>query len=75
MDEPTSNSNIVWNNLSDTGTTASNTITFTGSTDTGSLWYYPILDDKDWLPYYHESYEPKWHILLGYKTQLQRMWD
>jgi len=75
MDGPTNNGNTIWNNLS-TGTTASNTISFTtsGTADTGFLWY-PISEDKDLLPYYHESYEPKWHILLGYKTQLQRMWD
>ncbi len=76
MDGTANNGNIVWNNFSTASTNASNTISFTTSdTDTGSLWYYPILEDKDWLPYYHESYEPKWHILLGYKTQLQRMWD
>jgi hypothetical protein len=74
MDGPTSNGTTIWNNLS-AGTTASNAITFTtGTTDTGFSWY-PILEDKDWLPYCYKSYEPKWHILLGYKTQLQRMWD
>ncbi len=75
MDGTASNGNINWNNVS-TASTASNTMTFTtDGTDTGFTWCPTIINEKDWLPYHHESYEPKWHILLGYKTQLQRMWD
>ena len=69
------NGNIIWNNFS--GTTASNTISFTtgttDTTDTNFSWV-PVLDE-DWLPYHYKAYNPKWHILLGYKTQMQLMWD
>ena len=74
MDDNCSN-NITWNDTFTAGTTASNTITFTNGTDTGFSWYSTIIEDKDWLPYCYDSYEPKWHILLGYKTQIDSMWD
>lgn len=74
MDGDTANGNIVWNNFSTAGT-ASDTITFTTSgTDTEFSWY-PVFDYKDWLPYHYDSYQPKWHILLGYKSQISNMWD
>ena len=70
------NNNITWNNLSAGTTTSNNTITFTtDGTDSGFSWYPNIIEDKDWLPYCYNSYEPKWHILLGYKTQMSNMWD
>jgi len=70
----TGNDNITWNNTS-TGSTTSNAITFTcDGTDTEFYWY-PVPEDKDWLPYYYNSYKPKWHILLGYKVQLNNMWN
>ena len=66
--------NITWNDTSTA--TASNTLTFTtNGTDTGFSWCPTIIDEKEWLPYCCDSYEPKWHILLGYAIQIRNMWN
>ena len=72
------------------GTTASDAITFTASTDNtysgnvlsltaNTTWNfynnYEIWPKGIQDPSTEFKYIPKWHILLGYKLQMQLMWD
>jgi len=66
------------------GTTTSDNITFTTSSagdftstinlnDSNSMWF-PSYPESTWIPYDVPPYKPKWHIKLGYKIQLSKMW-
>lgn len=67
-----SNWNFTWTN----GTTATNTDNFIFTTNTTGTTWYPIHDDKDWMPYFNVEYEPKWHKKYArIKIQMERMWD
>ncbi len=73
MDEITSNGNIIWNTSAISTTGDAFTLTCNGTAN--DCYWYPIPEDKDWLPYHFDTYEPKWHITLGYKNQMEKMWD
>ncbi len=73
MDEITSNGNIIWNTSAISTTGDAFTLTCNGTAN--DCYWYPIPEDKDWLPYHFKDYEPKWHITLGYKNQMEKMWD
>lgn len=51
-------------------TTTSNVTWFT-STDSDS---YNFIYQEEWKPYVEIKYKPKWHITLGYKSQMSKMW-
>ena len=37
---------------------------------------YPIIPDKDWMPYRHFEYDPLWHKkFAAIKYQMKKMWD
>ncbi len=37
---------------------------------------YPIIPDKDWMPYRHFEYDPIFHKKYArYKIQMEKMWD
>ncbi len=71
------------------GTTASDNITFTTSSDTYSGNILSLTANTTWNfynnykvwpkgvqdPSTESKYTPKWHILLGYKSQMSRMWE
>jgi len=68
------------NNFTWLNTTASTSdgISFssTAATPTNSNWYVVKTPDKDWMPYPHFEYEPRWHQKFArYKNQMQKMWD
>ncbi len=64
MDETINN--FTWN------PTASNATCFTGGTDSSS---YTFIYQEEWKPYLEVKYKPKWHITLGYKIQIGKMWE
>ena len=73
--DTTSDDNTIWVN----GTADTGTVNFTFTT-TGA--YLPnftrrqIIPDKNWMPYRHFEYVPKWHQkFASYKLQMQSMWD
>lgn len=38
--------------------------------------WYPIIPDKDWMPYRHFEYDPLWHKkFAAIKYQMEKMWD
>ena len=72
------------------GTTASDNITYTTSTDgsysgnilsltANTTWNfynnYDVWPKGVQDPSTESKYAPKWHILLGYKSQINTMWD
>ncbi len=73
----TNNGNFTWWNTTDM-TTASTNILFSGTATAtcDSNWCIVKVPDKDWMPYPHFEYEPKWHIkYASYKNQMEHMWD
>jgi len=37
---------------------------------------YQIIPDKNWMPYRHFEYEPRWHQkFASIKLQMETMWD
>ena len=65
MDETMSN--FTWD------TTASDTVTcFTSTADSST---YTFIYEEEWKPYSETKYKPKWHITLGYKIQMNQMWE
>ena len=58
-----------------------NNITFTTPTDTTSTLnltnttWFPYYQESTWMPYHEIKYKPEFHIKLGYKIQLNTMWD
>lgn len=52
-----------------TTSTDGNNVTFM----TDGMWV--SYCDIDWLPYHETQYNPKWHILQGYRKQMESMWD
>ncbi len=79
-DDITNTGNYTWINTA--ATTSATNLTFTtGSTDSfaftvnGTPWH-PVIPDKNWMPYRHFEYIPKWHQKFArYKLQMQSMWD
>ncbi len=71
MDEITNN--ITWS--IDTASTADNItwINTESSTDSDTI-YFPTFEYRSWLPYRYEKYHPEWHIIQGYKFQINVMW-
>ncbi len=63
MDETMSN--FTWD------TTASDTVTCFTTTGASS---YDLIYQEEWKPYIETKYKPKWHIVLGYKIQMNQMW-
>lgn len=76
MNDDTSDDNTIWIN-SATTTTGNVNFTFTaGTAYLHTFTRYPIIPDKDWMPYRHFEYDPLWHKkFAGYKLQMQSMWD
>jgi len=74
--------NFVLNSM---GGTCTNDITLTASTSgdvtstidmnySNNVWF-PYYMESTWLPYHCKSYKPEYHIKLGYKNQMEKMWD
>ena len=53
-------------------TTASDIVTCFTTNDSGS---YTFIYEEEWKPYSETKYKPKWHITLGYKIQMNQMWE
>ena len=53
-------------------TTAADTVTCFTTADSGS---YTFTFEEEWKPYSEIKYKPKWHITLGYKIQMNQMWE
>ena len=53
-------------------TTAADTVTSFTTADSGS---YTFIYEEEWKPYSETKYKPKWHITLGYKIQMNQMWE
>ncbi len=64
--------NYIDNTWWETTATTTNTNQFTVSTD--DFWF-PYYMESTWLPYHEVKYKPEWHIKLGYKNQIKKMWD
>jgi hypothetical protein len=67
-----------WNNT--TASTSDGIFSFsstaTNATLTNSNWCVVKTPDKDWMPYPHFEYEPRWHQKYSrYKNQMEHMWD
>ncbi len=78
MDETMNDDTSGWsdiNNISFTSGTASNILTYTTNTSWDFLnnyytWPKGISDAS-----FEKKYTPKWHINLGYKNQIDIMWN
>lgn len=81
MDETTNNSSSDLGEMRFTGGT-SDSIAFTTDTTAGNTYsistddmWFPYYKESTWLPYYEKVYVPKWHIKMGYKNQINKMWN
>ncbi len=74
-DDTSFTDDYAWTN---TGATTA-AVNFTVSTDgsyIANYTRYQIIPDKNWMPYRHFEYIPKWHQKFArYKLQMQSMWD
>lgn len=72
----TSDDNTTWIN---SNTANTETLNFTFTTTGVFLPNYvkrQIIPDRNWMPYHHFEYIPKWHQKFArIKLQMQSMWD
>ncbi len=66
--------NNIWNTTATTSDGTSNYMSNTFTVSTDNMWF-PYYMESTWVPYTEVKYKPKWHIKLGYKNQINRMWD
>ena len=64
------------NNFTVNNSTTGNVTLIAGNTLNIIFTSSVIIPDKNWMPYRHFEYEPKWHQKFArYKLQIKNMWD